>query len=97
MAFADQYTNGNSLVFTQRVSIAMENAAIAISSEATSTTNHGNRVALAKQTLLNPSQYAPLFAQAVAANLAMDAPNSATDAQLSNTVSAIWNALAGVP
>lgn len=95
MAFADQWTNGQSPVFVERVQIGITNAAINITSEGSGVTNHANRSALAKQVLLNPAAFAPQFAWAVAANLVMDTPNAATDTQISNAIGGIWNAFAG--
>lgn len=80
--------------FAQRVEIAMLQAAQNIAAEATSTTNHANRVALAKAASLAPKQYAPLFTEMLAAQ-AID--TSSTDAAINTMVASVWNTLAGVP
>ena len=67
--------------------------AIAITSELTTVTNHTNRVRLATNILLSPTTYVSDFAQAVTSQ-AVD--KTATDAVILNTVSAVWNAIAGV-
>ena len=75
----------------------MVSAAIAISSEATTITNHANRVVLARLTLNNPQNYVNQFTLAVAVNLAVTTVSTVTDAQIDGAVSAVWNGFAGVP
>ncbi len=88
-----EYQAGNDLTFTQRVQAAMLATAQAISTEATSTANHANRVALMKACVNAPQSYAPLFAQLVASQ---GTDSSSTDTAISTMVSATWNTLAGV-
>lgn len=98
MALTDSYTIGTNPAFVQRVTVAMLNAAVAITSESTTTADHTNRETLARAALLSPSQYGPMFALAVAANLALTPATlpGTTDAQVATSVSAVWNGFAGV-
>ena len=95
MALHDQWNIATDDSFKRRVQIAMLNAAIAISSEATVTPNHTNRANYAKAVLNDPEHYMPLFSLAVTAN---DATLTATspDAAINAAVASVWNALAGV-
>ena len=99
MSLATQYLAALDSVFLQRVTQAMITAAVAISSELTTTLNHTFRVALAKAVItsnggagsINPWSYA--FAQALTSQ-AVD--GTATDAAISSMISGVWNAVAGV-
>ena len=75
------------------IQAAIVQQAVAITSELASVANHSNRVKLATTVLLSPSTYVSDFAQAVASQ-AVD--KTATDVTILNTVSAVWNAIAGV-
>lgn len=97
MAYADNYAASLNPAFQQRVSASMASAAINISSESTGTTDHSNRVVLAKNVLTSPQQYINQFALAVAVNLAIVTLSSVTDANIDTAVSSVWNAFAGVP
>jgi hypothetical protein len=99
MSYTTRWAVAQSGTLTNQIAMSLVNAAIAISSEATSTTNHANRVALAKAVLNNPVGYAQVFAAGIVDNLSLDTAAlaaAATDAQLDGSVSALWNAYAGV-
>jgi hypothetical protein len=93
MSLATQYTASQDATFQTLIQAAIVQQAIAVTSELTTTTNHVNRVRLATNILLSPSTYVSDFAQAVASQ-AVD--KTATDTVILNTVSAVWNAIAGV-
>jgi hypothetical protein len=93
MSLATQYAASQDATFLNLIQAAMVQQAIAVTAELTSVTNHTNRVHLATNILLNPTTYVSDFAQAVASQ-AVD--KTATDAIILTTVSAVWNALAGV-
>lgn len=97
MAYSDNYAAAINSAFQQRVEESMISAAIAISSEATTTANHGNRVVLAKTVLNQPQNYVQQFALAVAVNIPVTSVSAVTDAQIDSSVSGIWNGFAGVP
>lgn len=79
--------------FLTLIEAAIVQQAVAITAEPTNTVNHTNRVRLATLVLLSPATYVSDFAWAVASQ-AVD--KTASDAVILNTVSAVWNALAGV-
>jgi hypothetical protein len=93
MSLATQYAASQDTTFQTLIQAAIVQQAIAITGELTTVTNHANRVRLATSVLLSPSAYVSDFAQAVASQ-AVD--KTATDALILTTVSAVWNALAGV-
>ncbi len=95
MALHDQWNIATDDSFKRRVQIAMLNAAIAISSEATATPNHTNRANYAKAVLNDPERYMPLFSLAICA---FDATltSASPDASINTAVASVWNALAGV-
>ena len=93
MSLATQYTAAQDTIFQNLIQAAIVQQAIAITSELTIVTNHPNRVRLATNILLSPTTYVSDFAQAVASQ-AVD--KTATDVVILNTVSAVWNAIAGV-
>lgn len=97
MAYSDNYAAALNIAFQQRVQGSMIAAAISISAEATSTADHGNRVALARQVMQSPQSWVQSFSFAVAVNLAVTSVSAVTDAQIDTSVAAIWNAMAGVP
>jgi hypothetical protein len=80
--------------FIQKVKFAAIQTAINISSEATSTTNHVSRIAFAKAVLITPDAYAPMLAQGAATQVSGVA---ATDTEILNAISAIWEDYAGKP
>jgi hypothetical protein len=99
MAYVDQFASSTYPIFVQQVTVAMTSAAIAIASEAAATANHNNRVTLAKLVAANPTYWGPLFALGVSVNLAVNSVTVATlptDANVQNSVNAIWNTFAGV-
>ena len=96
MAYADNYAAAINPAFLQRVQESMISAAISISSEATSTANHSNRVVLARLVLQQPQNYVNQFALAVAVNIPVTSVSSVTDAQIDTSVASIWNGFAGV-
>lgn len=81
--------------FVQRVAMAMAKAAADIATEATTTANHANRVALSRSVLGNPGQWSGPFAHALAAQ-GLD-QNGSTDAQISSSIASLWNGFAGAP
>jgi hypothetical protein len=93
MSLATQFTASQDVTFLQLIQAAMVQQAVAITAELTTVTNHPNRVKLATNVLLSPTTYVSDFAQAVASQ-AVD--KTATDTVILNTVSAVWNAIAGV-
>lgn len=93
MSLASQWTASQDVTFLQVIQAAIVQQAIAITSELTTVTNHTNRVKLATNILLSPTTYVSDFAQAVASQ-AVD--KTASDAVILTTVSAVWNAIAGV-
>ena len=93
MSLATQYAASQDATFQTLIQAAIVQQAVAITAELTSVSNHANRVKLATNVLLSPQTYISDFAQAVASQ-AVD--KTATDAVILNTVSAVWNAIAGV-
>lgn len=94
VALIDQFTAASDAGFISKVTISMQRAALQVASEACSTSNHSNRVDLARAVLLNHSQYATQFAWACAAQ---GVDNSSTDTQINIAVDSSWSAIAGVP
>ncbi len=92
MAYADNYETAASARFQQRVLMAVLKAAVAISSEATSTPDDANRKAYSKQALNNPQVVTVPWAQAMAAQ---GYSNTSADTDLDNGVSSIWNGFSG--
>lgn len=84
--------SGTASHFQQRIEMSIVAAAINIQAEVTTTANHANRSNFARSVLSNPSTYIVAFALALASQGLDD---TATDASINNTVSAVWNALAG--
>lgn len=78
--------------FRARVIMAATTAALAISSETSTTPDHANRVALAKQVLNAPDNFTYAFAQALASQSIDD---TSTDAQINVGVASVWNGMAG--
>lgn len=80
--------------FIDRVMIAIVQAAIAISAEASNTTNHTNRVNYANAVLRNPANYAQNMAVGIATDVTVQ--STPTDAAIYNAVAGQWNGYAGV-
>lgn len=78
--------------FIQKVQEAIAETALAVYSEPANTAGHAVRAAFASRVLNSLSSAVPAFAQALAAQ-GLD--NTSTDAQISNGVSAAWNAICG--
>lgn len=78
--------------FMQRVSMAMTKAAIDTATEATSVSNHANRVALSKAVLGAPAAWGGAFAQALASE-GLD--QTSADQAIRDMVAAVWNGFAG--
>jgi len=93
MSLATQWTASQDPAFISVIRAAIVQQAVAITSESTATANHVARVRLATTVLLSPGQYVSDFAEAVASQVV---DKTATDATILNTVSSVWNALAGV-
>lgn len=93
MSLTTQAAAAQDPAFLTLIQAAIIQQAIAICAEAASTADHVNRVNLATAILRSPNGYIQSFAQAVASQ-AVD--KTATDAVILATVSAVWNAIAGV-
>ena len=83
----------SAIFFQQRVSMAVTQQAVTVTGESTGTTNHTNRVALAKAVLNNPQPYVAPFTQACASQ-GLD--NTSTDSAITTQVASLWNGLSGV-
>jgi hypothetical protein len=93
MSLASQASDAQVYSFIAKVTQAAILAAVAITSEATGTANHTNRVALAKLVLNSPEPYGRVMAEGLASQALNDA---STDTAINNSVSALWNGYAGV-
>lgn len=79
-------------VLQGRVQMAMCKAAQDISSEATTTPGHTQRVQLAQQVARQPAMMMAPFTSMVCAQ---GITSQSTDADISNMVSAVWDVMAG--
>lgn len=96
MSYIQQFQRALETEFQRRVMVAAAVAAQNISSEASNTPNHANRVGLARSVAASPDvpgPYAFPFALAVAVNAAINDQSSDSDIQF--TVNSVWDALAG--
>ena len=93
MSLTTQFAAATDTTFLNLIQAAIIQQAIAITSEAPTAADHINRANLATEVLRSPGQYLASFAQAVASQ-AID--KTAADSAILNTVSAVWNAIAGV-
>ena len=93
MSLTTQYAAAQDSTFLTLIQAAIVQQAVAITSEAVGTVDHVNRVNLATSILRSPNGYISDFAQAVASQ---GVDKTATDAVILTTVSAVWNAIAGV-
>lgn len=91
ISFLEQRTLLKTGNFKELVIQAILTAAIAIRNEAESTDNHASRVALASAVIMNPSGMESRFSELLATQMTSMEP---TDADISNAVSAIWDAIA---
>jgi hypothetical protein len=91
--------------FQQRVSVAMSDAAAAIYNEGSGVTSHSARAAYAIKVVngnfnLAAAALAVIGAAAIITEATLDPtvnpPNAIPDADIANSVSALWNMLAGV-
>ena len=94
-----QNTLAKDSTFIGRVESAIVAQALAIIAEPASTANHEQRVCAAKSVLGSPSVYAPIMAVGVATDAQVTADAgptptqaSVTDVDITNAVSAMWNA-----
>jgi len=94
MSLADEFTASTDQELIQRVQMAAVSAAQAIASEAESTPNHNNRVALANKVANAPGSYGAPFTTLLCAE---GITSASTDADINNMVSATWNTMAGQP
>lgn len=94
MTFAQIWALSVHQDFVNQVRVAIVKAAIAISAEAAQTANHANRVAYARNVLLNPQGYAANMALGIATDSSVQAEQS--DANVYNATAGQWNAYAGV-
>lgn len=95
----------SSTPFRQRVEYAIVLAALAVASEATSTTSHAQRKSLSASILNSPDNFVTQFAQAIVTQFPLSttnmvtvnsAPNAdvdTTDATISTEVSSVYNAM----
>jgi len=97
MSLTDQADLAALTGFIGRVQIAMAAAGVAIGNSTLDPNNtlevlrHG----LATKVLQDSNTWAPQFARAVAAELTYVPGTPIEDTDISNTVSAVWNAMAG--
>jgi hypothetical protein len=77
-----------------KVEVASVKAAIQISAEADTVTNHTNRLLLAHAVLMSPEQYSKLFINGIANDSTVQ--TSPTDANILAAVLSNWDAYAGV-
>jgi len=86
--------------FKARVKVTIATAAVAVWSEDASTMSeqrHDKRLALAREVLANPDNYADLFTWPVLANVTIaQAGLDAADGDLLYQVNQVWDAMAGV-
>ena len=92
--YAGIYDKAHNIDFVNRVEVAMVQAAIAISAEAGNVVNHANRVALARDVLMNPVHYSGVMAVGVATD--SNVQGQPTDQNLASAIASQWNAYAGV-
>jgi hypothetical protein len=95
MSFLDQIATSTDADFINRVQQAAVKIAIAVAAEAPSQNAEVDtkRASFALTVLHNPQKYAHLLVYGIASQgLSL----SSTDANLENTMSAIWNAYSGV-
>ena len=90
--FVAQFQAATDQVFVQRVEMGMLQTANNLSSEASGTANHANRMALMKAVTNAPSMWAPMFAMLIA-SAGID--GNSTDAQIQAQISSSWNAMSG--
>lgn len=95
MSFLTQISIATNTDFINRIQQAAVKTALAVASEAPSGDSNldQKRADLVLNVLNYPQKYARLMALAVATQ---DITENSTDAQIENTISAIWNAYAGV-
>jgi hypothetical protein len=96
VAFIDQYSLSDDVIFRRRVEQAALTSATSVSSETRAdppTAQQTRRANLAIKILLDPGTYAVLFAKAVASNVAIT-PQSA-DSDLLFTCNSLFDAFAG--
>lgn len=93
MSFKDQYDASHYPLFLERTEVAVLTFAHAVSYEASTTTNHANRIALAKAVANSVGNYTQIFAGAICtdATITIDC----TDAELSAGVASNWDLIAG--
>ncbi|MBP8291464.1 MAG: hypothetical protein KAX65_01750 [Caldilineaceae bacterium] len=93
MTLTEQYNLASNSDFIKRVTMAMINAAIAISNEGAGAANHALRARHAARVLNEPGNFAPGFALGVASNPVVTAES--TDSDIQFTVNSNWDAFAG--
>jgi alkylated DNA nucleotide flippase Atl1 len=84
--------------FLSRVRISMLRTAANVYGEAANTVGHAARATLATRVMNNPDQYSARFVVICASRLdalANPNPSTATDTELDNALSSVWNAVAG--
>lgn len=94
LTYADTYAAQADTAFLQRVAVSLVKTAQAVIAEAANTALHAQRDRLARQVLRDTDTWAKAFAinVALAANIQADANlAAATDAEIDNQVSAVWN------
>lgn len=91
ISFIEQRTLLKTGTFRERVIQAILTAALAIQNEDPNTPNHASRVQLAYAVVMNPAGMEQRFSEILSTQMTSAEP---TDADISNAVSAIWNAVA---
>jgi len=94
MTLQDQFAESTNPALQARVQMADLSAAQAISTEATDTPNHANRISLAQQVARSPDGYKGAFTNMLCAE---GITSASTDEEISSMVSAVWNTMAGQP
>lgn len=98
MAYEARYNLATDSVFLKQILVAMMNYCATVLTEATNTTAHRERTALAATVLQNPTLYQAKFAFAAItqAGITPEAvPSTVADAAVLAAVTAVWNAMAG--
>lgn len=90
---SEEFSESNNPALQERVQMAAVKAGQDISSEAEDTPGHSYRIGLAHSVVQNPTQWRQPFTTSVCAQ---GVTSQSADADISNTVSAVWNVMAGV-
>lgn len=91
MSLLTDWNDSQNTDFQYKVAVALTSTAIAVQAEAANTANHAARSAYALKVLADPRGYAALMAPGFTADGSV-AIASATDTDIKNRASAVWNA-----